>query len=89
METLTQIFHPDKAPTLTVGGNIACADARPSPPASYCPATNTINVDLAGLQQMGAYTDNKAANSCRATTPPSPQSHRVTCSPSNTNKASR
>jgi predicted metalloprotease len=57
METLTQIFHPDKAPTLTVGGNLACADARPSPPASYCPATHTINVDLAGLQQIGTYTD--------------------------------
>lgn len=60
METLTQIFHPDKAPTLTVGGDIACADARPSPPASYCPATNTINVDLPGLQQMGAYTDKES-----------------------------
>lgn len=60
METLTQLFHPDKAPTLTVGGNIACADARPSPPASYCPATNTINVDLPGLQQMGTYTDKES-----------------------------
>ena len=60
METLTQIFHPDKVPTLTVGGNVACADARPSPPASYCPATNTINVDLLGLQQMGAYTDKES-----------------------------
>jgi predicted metalloprotease len=57
METLTQIFHPDSAPTLTVGGNAACADARPSPPASYCPATNTINVDLPDLQKIGAYTD--------------------------------
>jgi predicted metalloprotease len=60
METLTQIFHPDKAPTLTVGGNIGCADARPSPPASYCPATNTVNVDLPGLQRMGAYTDKES-----------------------------
>ena len=60
METLTQIFHPDEAPTLTVGGNAGCADARPSPPASYCPATNTINVDLAGLQQIGTYADNKS-----------------------------
>jgi predicted metalloprotease len=57
METLTQIFHPEKPPTLTVGGNLPCADARPSPPASYCPATNTINVDLSDLKQMGAYTD--------------------------------
>jgi hypothetical protein len=60
METLSQLFHPDKAPTLTVGGNVACADARPSPPASYCPATNTINVDLPGLRQMGTYTDKES-----------------------------
>jgi predicted metalloprotease len=59
METLAQIFHPVNAPTLTVGGNLPCADARPSPPASYCPATNTINIDLAGLRRMGAYTDQK------------------------------
>jgi hypothetical protein len=31
----------------------ACPDARPSPPASYCPATNTIAVDLPGLQKIG------------------------------------
>jgi predicted metalloprotease len=60
METLTQIFHPEKVPTLTVGGNSTCADARPSPPASYCPATNTVNVDLAGLQRIGTYADNQS-----------------------------
>lgn len=59
METLSQIFHPEKAPTLSVGGATACADARPSPPASYCPATNTIDVDLAGVRQIGSYADNK------------------------------
>ena len=35
-----------------------CPDARPSPPVSYCPAGNTITVDLPALQQMGASTDN-------------------------------
>jgi predicted metalloprotease len=60
METLTQIFHPEKVPTLTVGGNITCADSRPSPPASYCPATNTVSVDLAGLQRIGTYADNQS-----------------------------
>ena len=60
METLTQIFHPEKVPTLTVGGNVTCPDARPSPPASYCPATNTVDVDLAGLQRIGAYADNQS-----------------------------
>jgi predicted metalloprotease len=60
METLTQIFHPEKVPTLTVGGDSTCADARPSPPASYCPATNAVNVDLAGLQRIGTYADNQS-----------------------------
>lgn len=60
IETLSQIFHPDTAPTLSVGNNGGCADARPSPPASYCPATDTIHVDLAGLQAIGAYTDSNS-----------------------------
>ena len=30
-----------------------CPDARPSPPVSYCPATNTIAVDLPELAAMG------------------------------------
>jgi hypothetical protein len=34
-----------------------CPDARPSPPASYCPDTNTIVVDLAELEVMGAQSD--------------------------------
>ncbi len=59
MQTLSQIFHPAAAPTLAVDGTPRCADARPSPPASYCPATNTIDVDLGGLQQIGSYADNK------------------------------
>lgn len=59
-ETLTEIFHPQHAPTLTVDGSVGCANARPSPPASYCPATNTINVDLPGLQSIGTYADDKS-----------------------------
>ena len=34
-----------------------CANARSSPPASYCPATNTIVVDLPKLEAMGAQAD--------------------------------
>jgi predicted metalloprotease len=60
METLTQIFKPDKTPTLTVDGTAACTDASPSPPASYCPATNTINIDLADLQRIGTFADNQS-----------------------------
>ncbi len=57
MEILGQLFQPSSAPTLNVGGDAKCPDTRPSPPASYCPATNTITVDLPGLQRFGAYTD--------------------------------
>ncbi len=34
-----------------------CSDARPSPPVSFCPATNTIAVDLPALQELGTPTD--------------------------------
>ncbi|MCV7257830.1 neutral zinc metallopeptidase [Mycobacterium shimoidei] len=60
MEILGQIFQPASAPTLSAGGDATCPDARPSPPASYCPTTNTITVDLAGLQRIGAYTDQQS-----------------------------
>jgi predicted metalloprotease len=57
METLTAIFHPNKAPSLMFGGTVECSDAKPSPPASYCPAANTINIDVAGLREIGTYAD--------------------------------
>ncbi len=63
MELLGQLFHPSQPPTLTVGDNAGCPDAKPSPPASYCPATNTINVDLPALQQLGTYQDEKRDSS--------------------------
>lgn len=39
--------------TFDAGSASSCANARSSPPASYCPATNTITVDLPALQTMG------------------------------------
>jgi hypothetical protein len=50
------IFTPKNPPQLTFDPSSAstCPDARPSPPASYCPAANTIVVDLPGLQAIGA-----------------------------------
>ena len=54
------LFTPQDPPALSFDAEAAdsCADARPSPPASYCPATNTIVVDLPALQQLGAQDDN-------------------------------
>ena len=53
------LFTPADPPALSFDAEAAdgCADARPSPPASYCPATNTIVVDLPALQELGAQDD--------------------------------
>jgi predicted metalloprotease len=52
MELLGKIFSPKNPPTLSYKP-ADCPDAKPSPPASYCPATNTIVVDLPGLAKVG------------------------------------
>lgn len=56
VEALGQLFSPADPPTLSLEPDTAqgCPDARPSPPVSFCPATNTITVDMAELEKMGA-----------------------------------
>ena len=56
VEALNILFEPKTPPTLSFDAASAstCPDARPSPPASFCPATNTIAVDLPALEKMGA-----------------------------------
>jgi predicted metalloprotease len=51
MEVMGQIFSPNRPPTLSYQP-ADCPDAKASPPASYCPATNTIVVDLPALAAM-------------------------------------
>jgi predicted metalloprotease len=53
------LFSPAKPPQLSFKASEAegCPDARPSPPASYCPATNTIVVDLDEMKVMGTRAD--------------------------------
>ncbi len=58
MELMGQIFKPKQAPTLSYNP-ADCPDAKASPPASYCPATNTIVVDLPALARMGRKADMK------------------------------
>jgi predicted metalloprotease len=55
VEAMTQTFSPANPPTLSFdeSGADACPDARASSPASYCPATNTITVDLTELEKLG------------------------------------
>jgi predicted metalloprotease len=63
MEVLGKVFSPKNPPTLSYQP-ADCPDAKASPPASYCPATNTIVVDLPALAAMG-----KAANENERTLP--------------------
>ena len=58
MELLGKIFSPKNPPSWSYKP-ANCPDAKPSPPASYCPATNTITVDLPGLAMMGKVADEK------------------------------
>jgi predicted metalloprotease len=52
MELMGKIFSPKNPPTLSYKP-ADCPGAKPSPPASYCPATNTIAIDLPALAKMG------------------------------------
>jgi predicted metalloprotease len=56
IEALNTQFKPANPPTLSFDSE-SCPNARPSPPASYCPANNTIYVDLPKLQKMGKQSD--------------------------------
>ncbi|EHB44373.1 protein of unknown function zinc metallopeptidase [Mycolicibacterium rhodesiae JS60] len=56
IEAMNILFKPQTPPTLSfdAGSAAKCPDARPSPPVSFCPATNTVAVDLPALEKMGA-----------------------------------
>ena len=57
-ELMAKVFSPKQPPTLSYTP-ANCPDAKASPPASYCPATNTIVVDLPGLAALGKTADEK------------------------------
>ncbi|MGW0162843.1 neutral zinc metallopeptidase [Mycobacterium sp. NPDC003323] len=52
MSTLQAVYNPAGPPTLNLT-MATCPDAQTVSPASYCPATNTINVNLPALQELG------------------------------------
>lgn len=56
VDVLGEVFQPASAPKLSFDAP-ECADATPSPPASYCPQSNTIFVDIAALAEMGRHAD--------------------------------
>lgn len=51
-DALTALFEPARPPVLDFDPDAAdaCPDAQATPPVSYCPATNTIVVDVPGLR---------------------------------------
>lgn len=53
VDAMNILFEPKNPPQLSFDPTTACPDARTSPPTSYCPATNTIVVDLPALQALG------------------------------------
>ncbi|MGD1172071.1 peptidase [Mycobacterium seoulense] len=56
MELMGKVFSPKNPPAVSYQP-ADCPDAKPSPPASYCPATNTIVIDLPKLAIMGKVAD--------------------------------
>ncbi|WNG86117.1 peptidase [Mycobacterium sp. ITM-2016-00317] len=62
------LFSPNNPPALSFDADSAsnCPGVRASPPASYCPDTNTIVVDLPALEEMGAPADPRAAENLAA-----------------------
>jgi predicted metalloprotease len=55
VEALGALFSPTEPPKLSMAADAGdgCRDARPSPPVSYCPDTNTIAVDMRKLEEIG------------------------------------
>jgi predicted metalloprotease len=51
------LFKPANPPKLSFDASAGCPNARSSPPVSYCPATNTIVVDMDELEVMGVQAD--------------------------------
>jgi hypothetical protein len=65
VEALGTQFSPADPPKLDLDNDATkndCQDARPSPPVSYCPATNTIAVDMGKLKDIGALTGQEPNN---------------------------
>lgn len=58
-ELLNTQFKPSHPPTLSLQSpnQQPCPDAKATEPAAYCPATNTISVDLPALRALGTPAD--------------------------------
>ena len=65
IDAMNLLFPTKNPPKLSFDAAAAseCTDARPSPPVSFCPAANTITVDMPALEALGASTDGFDATS--------------------------
>lgn len=53
-ESFHQVFDLAALPQLDLSGaDLGCSDARATSPVSYCPATNTVGVDMDALSERG------------------------------------
>ena len=59
VDAMGVVFEPERPPELVFDAAEleTCPDSRSRDPAVYCPANNTIIVDLAALQELGAKAD--------------------------------
>jgi len=55
-ETLTTLLHPQHPPAISFDAP-SCPDGQTHSPASYCPSSNTLALDVAALQKMGKPAD--------------------------------
>nr|WP_234802551.1 neutral zinc metallopeptidase [Mycobacteroides salmoniphilum] len=53
-EFLATTFKLKKEPSISYDTSTTCSDAAATPPASYCPSTNIIAIDLGKLKEMGS-----------------------------------
>ncbi len=61
VDAMNTLFAPANPPQLSFAA-ADCPGIRPSPPVSFCPATNTIAVELDELARMGTPSDTDAVN---------------------------
>ena len=61
IETLNTFFTLPQAPKVSYSGAVQdCGDAKGTDPVSYCPATNSLGIDVAGLADLGMVVASRA-----------------------------
>jgi predicted metalloprotease len=61
VDAMNIVFRPAEPPTLSFDPAQGCPDAAASPPVSYCPAVNTLSVDMPALEALGTQSEDPDA----------------------------